>query len=154
MLAALAIPIGGWGNFIRFFFQLILKWWSCVVSNKRGRVSALLGPRVLSIAARTRTPKACTHSGQSKRLRSACANQNATFQLRQSGRVAVVTPNWPKANSRTFRRVTLKHARLTQQHVKGCIFCNTSLRPHRAILSLGSITNHFRSILFRSMPLN
>ncbi len=30
---------------IRRAYKLIFnKWWSCVVSNKRGRVSALLGP--------------------------------------------------------------------------------------------------------------
>ncbi len=76
---------------------------------------------------RFRTPKACKRSGQSERLRSACANQDAW---------AVLTPNRPKANSETFRRVTLKHARLTQQHVKGCIFCNTSLRPHYLSLAI------------------
>ncbi len=48
----------------------------------------------------------------------------------------VVTPNRQKANSRTFRRVTLKHARLTQHHVKGCIFCNTRLRPHYLSLAI------------------
>ncbi len=26
------------------FRDLFLKWWSCVISNKRGHVSALLGP--------------------------------------------------------------------------------------------------------------
>ncbi len=27
------------------YIGLTLHWWSCVISNKRGRVSALLGPR-------------------------------------------------------------------------------------------------------------
>ncbi len=72
---------------------------------------------------------------------SSCGNQDAWD---------VVTPNRPKANSRTFRRVTLKHARLTQQHVKGCTFCNTTLRPHYLSLAtvpfslLGSTTNQFK----------
>ncbi len=44
--------------------------------------------KMKSIAARTRMPKSCTRSGQSERLRSPCANQNVTFQLRQSGRVS------------------------------------------------------------------
>ncbi len=39
-------------------------------------------------------------------------------------------PKWPKANSKTLRRVTLTNARLTQHYASHCIFTNISFRPH------------------------
>ncbi len=92
--------------------------------------------RVLSIAARGHAKslhalwpiRALTLLPAPIRTRqSSCANQDAR---------AVVTTNRPKANSMTFRRVTLTHARLPQNHVKGCIFNNTSLRPHYLSLAI------------------
>ncbi len=92
----------------------------------------------------------CCSPAHAKSLHTLWPIRAPTFRLRQSERdlpaapirtpCAVVTPNRPKANSRTFRRVTLKHARLTQQHVKGCIFCNTSLRPHYLSLAIVPIS--------------
>ncbi len=98
----------------------------------------LAHPRVLSIVS-----KAYTRSGQSERPRSACANQNATFQLRQSGRMS-----GRKANYDT-RRASRLHTHASRIHMlKAVSFHHKFLSPlfifgQRAILFLGSTASHF-----------
>ncbi len=94
------------------------------------------------------TPKAYTRSGQSERRRSACVNQNATLQLRQSGRLSCRTPKRPKANSDTSAR----HAYTRTSHATSRprlyikVFVPIIVSGQRAILPLGSTTSLLRCI--------
>ncbi len=128
-----------WFHFVRYCSVSTLKTLS---TGKEGAVRFVVAAFQAAASPCARAIDCCSHA-HAKILHALWSLRAPTFRLRQSKRDLPIRTRelsscltGQRRILGLFRCVTLKHERLTQQHVKGCIFCNTSLRPHYLSLAI------------------